>query len=175
MKKLKQLILLFTASCLLLVTFYSCSSNDDGGSNGAAGEGTIVAKIEGDTFTSMKITSFASVVTGGAQTTLTMQGNTSSQAINMIINGYEGVGTYQLSDSNVFVIASYMEPNINDPLNSQTWSAPYQDSGVVGEIKISEETDTNVIGTFQFTCKNSNDDSTKSVTEGSFNLVKQSF
>ena len=173
MKNLKQLILLFTA--ISLITAYSCSSSDDGGDNGSAGAGTITAKIEGSDFTSLKMTSMATVVTAGGQTTLTMQGNTSSQAINMIVNGYDGVGTYQISDSNVFIIASYIEPDVNNPLNSQTWSAPFQDSGVVGEIKISEETETNIIGTFHFTCKNSNDGSTKSITEGSFNLEKTTF
>lgn len=170
MKKLKQLVLLLTT--VSLITFLSCSTSDDGGKNGTAASGTITAKVDGKEFTSLKITSQASVVTVGEQTTITLQGNTSSQAINMIINGYDGVGTYQLSDNNVFIIASYTEPNINNPLDSKIWSAPYQDSGIVGEIKISEETDTNIIGTFSFTCKNSNDGTTKSITGGSFNLKK---
>src|SRR5690606_1689777 len=151
----------------------SCSSDDDGGGGGGAASGTITAKINGNSFTSLEMTSFANTTTGGGQTTLVMQGNTQSQAISMIINGYDGVGTYELSDDNVFRTASYIEPNISNPLESQTWSAPFQDSGVVGEIKISEETDTNIKGTFNFTCKNSNDGTTKNVTEGSFNLNKQ--
>ncbi len=173
MKTLKQFVLLLTSISLL--TFSSCSSSDDGGDAGAAASGTIAAKIDGQDFTSLKITSQASVVTAGGQTTITLQGNTSSQAINMVINAYDGVGTYQLSDDNVFIIASYIEPNVNSPLDSKIWSAPFQDSGTVGSIKISEETDTNIKGTFSFTCKNTNDGTTKDVTEGSFNLEKKTF
>lgn len=174
MRTLKHVTLLLM--CFSLITFTSCSNDDDGGDGGGGGgaaSGTITAKINGSSFTSLEMTSFANTTTGGGQTTLVMQGNTQSQAINMIINGYDGVGTYQLSDDNVFRSASYIEPNISDPMATQTWNAPFQDSGVVGEIKISEETDTNIKGTFNFTCKNSNDGTTKNVTEGSFNLNKQ--
>jgi hypothetical protein len=173
MKTLKHVTLLLM--CFSLITFSSCSDDDDGGDGGGGGaaSGTITAKINGSSFTSLEMTSFANSTTAGGQTTLIMQGNTQSQAISMIINGYDGVGTYELSDNNVFRTATYMEPNINDPLNSPTWSAPYQDSGMVGEIKISEETDTYVKGTFNFNCKNSNDGSIKNVTEGAFNLNKQ--
>ncbi len=171
MRKLNLTMLLIMMISVVTV-FTSCSSDDDGGSNGAAASGTITAKIDGTQFTSLEITSFANSTTVGGQTILILQGNTSEQAINMQITGYEGTGTYEISDANVFINASYIEPDINNPANSQTWSAPYQDSGVAGEIKISEETDTNVVGTFSFTCKNSNDDTTKTITEGSFNLEK---
>lgn len=170
MKNLRKfMLLLITVST---VTILSCSKDDDGGGGGAAAEGTIEAKINGSQFTSLEMTTFANVTSGGGITTMVLQGNTSSQAINMIINGYEGVGTYELSDSNVFISASYIEPNISDPMNSQTWNAPYEDSGVAGEINISEETDTHVIGTFSFTAKNTNDGSIKTISEGSFNIEK---
>ena len=68
------------------------------------------------------------------------------------------------------LVSLAVEANINNPMNSQTWSAPYQDSGVVGEVKISEKTDTKIKGTFNFKAKNSNDQSIKNITEGSFNL-----
>ena len=174
MKTLKHLTLLLM--CLSLITISSCSSDDDGGDGGGdqgAASGTITAKINGNSFTSLEMTSIASLANGGGQTTLTIQGNTQSQAFSMIINGYDGVGTYEISDSNVFRIASYIEPNISNPANTQTWSAPYENSGICGEIKISEETDSKIKGTFNFTCKNAEDDSTKNITEGSFNLTKQ--
>jgi hypothetical protein len=168
MRTLKQFMLLVMT--MSLVSLSSCSKDDDGGSGGNAAEGTITAKVNGNQFTSLEMTSFANLTTASGQTTLVMQGNTQSQAINMIINGYNGVGTYEISDSNVFIIASYIEPNISNPLNTQTWSAPFQNSGIVGEINVSEQTNTNIKGTFSFTCKNSNDGSTKDITEGSFNL-----
>lgn len=172
MRILKHVTLLLM--CFSLITFSSCSDDDDGGDGGGAtASGTITAKIDGSAFTSLEMTSFASITVAGGQTTLVMQGNTQSQGISMNLFAYDGVGTYQLYDDNVFRNATYIEPNISNPLNSQTWNAPYQDSGVVGEIKISEETDTAIKGTFSFTCKNANDGSSKSITEGTFNLNKQ--
>lgn len=170
MRNLKQIMLFVMIGSLITLT--SCSKDDDGGDGGDAAAGTIAAKINGSQFTSLEITSFAQLTTGSNQTTLVMQGNTQSQAINMLIIGYNGEGTYELSDNNVFTSASYIEPDINNPLNSQTWSAPYQNSGIIGEIKISEETTTTIKGTFHFTAKNTNDSSTKNITEGSFNLEK---
>jgi hypothetical protein len=168
MKTIKNFLL-----CLAVVSAFSilsCSSDDDGGDGGSAAAGTITAKIDGSSFTSLEITSFASKNSSGPTTTLILQGNTQSQAINLLINGYEGEGTYEITDANVFIVASYIEPNISDPMNTQTWSAPFSGSGVIGEIKISEETDSGVKGTFNFTGKNSQDDSQKVITEGSFNL-----
>ncbi|WP_142784011.1 DUF6252 family protein [Changchengzhania lutea] len=171
MRHLKKFMLLVMMGSLVIFT--SCSKDDDGGSGGAAGSGTITAKIDGTQFTSLNQTSFAQLTSGGGQTTLALQGNTSSQVISITMNGYDGLGTYEISDDSVFIVASYVEPNTNDPLNSKIWSAPYQNSGVIGEIKISEETDTNIKGTFSFTGKNNDDGSTKAVTEGAFNLTKK--
>lgn len=168
MKTFKHVFLSLITIASLSLT--GCSSDDDGGSGGDAGKGTIKAKVDGVQFTSLEITSIANKVTAGGVTTLTLQGNTSSQAITMIVIGYEGEGTYQISDSNVFISATYVEPNISDPLNSPTWSAPYQDSGIIGEINVSEETSDNIVGTFNFTAKSSADGSTKVITDGSFDL-----
>ncbi|WP_163517884.1 DUF6252 family protein [Gelidibacter japonicus] len=169
MKKLKKLLLI----TVVFASLMSCSKDDNGGDGSDAASGIIKAKVEGAQFSSMEITSFASKTSGGGQNTLVLQGNTASQGINITIFGYEGVGTYELKDSNVFIIASYIEPKISDPTNSPTWSAPYQDSGVVGEIKISEETSTHVIGTFKFKAKSTTNNSMKNITDGSFNLKKQ--
>lgn len=173
MRTLKQFMLFTMLFGALALT--SCSSDDDGGNpaNATAGEGTISAKIDGNSFTSLEITSMANKVNAGGQSTLVIQGNTQSQAFNFTLNGYDGVGTYEFTDANVFRVASYIEPNVSNPANSQTWSAPYENSGVAGEISISEETDSRIKGTFFFTGKNSNDGSTKSITEGSFNLSLQ--
>ena len=90
---------------------------------------------------------------------------------------YTGEGTYELGgDVLILHTASYTETDVdlNNPLNSTTeiWQAPYDDT-MVGEINISQETDTKVIGTFQFTAKNVNgDQSIKTITEGSFDLEK---
>src|SRR5690606_23784527 len=56
--------------CFSLITFSSCSSDDDGGGGGGAASGTITAKINGNSFTSLEMTSFANTTAGGGQTTL---------------------------------------------------------------------------------------------------------
>lgn len=165
---------MYKTICMVLVAaavLTGCSKDDDGGSGGTAAAGTVKAKVDGANFTSMEVTSAASETTVAGSTTITLQGSsTDGNAISIIINGFDGIGTYEISDSNVFVNATYLEANINDPMNSQTWSAPFQDSGVTGEIKVSEKTDTGIKGTFNFTAKNANDNSMKEITDGSFNL-----
>lgn len=170
MKTLNKTILVLLA--IVAVGFTSCSKDDDGGSDGAAAAGTVEAKVDGSAFKSMTQTSTASYVSAGGSATVTLQGSDASgKAIHIIIGGFDGEGTYQLSDSNVFISASYTEVNVNDPMNTQTWHAPYQDSGIVGEVKVSELTDTNIKGTFNFKGKNMGENgSIKNLTDGSYNL-----
>ncbi|MAP53961.1 DUF6252 family protein [Altibacter sp.] len=171
MKNFKKV--LFVLFISLAVT--ACKKDDEGGDDGQAGEGTVTAKVNGANFTSMSIASTASETNGGGSTTVTLQGSDASgKGIFLIINAFDGTGTYEITDANVFITASYVEANVNDPMNSQTWNAPYQNSGVVGEINVSEKTDTTIKGTFNFTCKNVNgDQSIKNITDGSFNLTIQ--
>lgn len=170
MKTLNKTFLVLLA--IAAVTFTSCSKDDEGGSGGEAAAGTIEAKVGGSTFKSMTQTSTASYVSGGGSTTVTLQGSDASgRAIYIAIGGFDGEGTYQLTDSNVFISAIYTEANVNDPMNTKTWNAPYQDSGIVGEVKISQITDSNIKGTFTFKGKNmAGDGSIKNLTDGSYNL-----
>ena len=80
MRTLKQFMLF--AALLGAFAFSSCSSDDDGGNPGdvTAGSGTISAKIDGNSFTSLEMTSIATKVNAGGQSTLVIQGNTQSQA-----------------------------------------------------------------------------------------------
>lgn len=174
MRTLKQFMVLVVA--ISVASFTSCKSDDDGGNPGGGGgtvSGTITANINGNQFTSLEITSFANLSSNGGNSTLIIQGNSQSQAISIIINGYDGVGTYEISDDNVFIVASYIEPNASNPANTQTWSAPFENSGIIGEISISAQTETNVQGTFNFDAKNNNDDTMKNITDGSFNVTLQ--
>ena len=171
MRKLKQFMLLVMT--MSLVTLTGCSSDDDGGSGGSAGSGTITAKVDGANFTSMEIASSATLANAG-QNLIIIGSNSSGKAFAMTIFGYEGTGTYEISGSNANS-ASYSETDVSDPANPTTeiWQSPYEDS-LLGEINISEETDTKVKGTFNFMCKNVNgDNSVKNITEGSFDLNKQ--
>ena len=166
------MLLLVIASAVTM----SCSKDDDGGGGGSAAEGTITAKVNGTTVTTLEMVTFANVESG----TLTMQGNTggtSSKAFVFTIFGYEGEGTYELGGgANVFNVASYQETEVDlaNPTapEIQIWSAPFDDT-VAGEINISEETETHIIGTFSFEAKDVNgDQSMRNITEGSFNIEK---
>ncbi|MEZ4802064.1 MAG: DUF6252 family protein [Gelidibacter sp.] len=174
MKNLRKFMLLVIA--VSAVSMVSCSKDDDGGGNGAAGEGTIVAKVNGTSVTTLDMVTFANVASG----TLSIQGNTggtSSKAFAFTIIGYDGEGSYPLGGgANVFNVASYIETevDVNNPTapEVQTWSAPFDDT-VAGEINISEETETHIKGTFSFQAKDVNgDQSMRNITEGSFNIEK---
>lgn len=175
MRNLRQFMLLVMT--VSLITLTSCSSDDDGGGPGNAGSGVLVAKVNGTSFQSLEISSSATVANGG-QNLIVIATNSDGNAFAFTILGYDGVGTYPLGGgANIFNSASYSETDVdlNNPQNSTTeiWQAPYEDA-VAGEIRISEETDTKVIGTFDFTCKNvGGDQSVKTITDGSFNLNKQ--
>lgn len=175
MRNLKQIMLLVMT--VSLVTLTGCKSDDDGGSSGSAASGTLTASVDGISFTSLEISSSATVANGG-QNLIIIASNSDGNAFAMTIFGYSGPGTYPLGGgANITNTASYTETDVdlNNPQNSTTeiWQAPF-DNMQVGEINISEETDTNVTGTFEFMCKNvGGDQSVKDITNGSFNLGKQ--
>ena len=175
MRTLKNIMLLIMT--MSLVTLTSCKSDDDGGNGGNAPSGTLTASVDGTSFQSLDISSSATVVNGG-DTLIIIASNSDGNAFAITIVGYSGPGTYPLGGGiNIFNSASYTETDVdlNNPMNSTTeiWQAPYDDTEV-GEINISEETDTKVIGTFNFSGKNVNgDQSVKNITNGSFNLDKQ--
>jgi hypothetical protein len=169
----------FICACFLVTsTFFvtSCSIDSDGGSGGSAAAGTIKAKVNGSNVTTLDITTFATQV-GSVMQIQGNTGGTSSKAFVLYITTLNGVGTYDigggvtgLGQANV----SYVETTVNlsNPTAPEikTWNAPYEGGEKVGEIKISEITSTNVKGTFFFTAKNVGDNSTKQITEGSFNI-----
>ena len=163
---------------LATVSLTSCSSDDDGGSAGGAASGTLSAKIDGASWQSLEISSSATIANNG-QNLIIIATNSDGKAFSFTVFGYDGVGTYDLDGSVIsnVNVASYTETDVdlNNPQNSTTeiWQAPY-DNSAVGFLKVAEETDTKLIGTFQFTCKNLNgDQSVKTITDGSFNLSKQ--
>lgn len=176
MKTLKNIYVLIMS--VALIGFTSCSSDDtSGGSNAALG--TVVASVDGTSFTSLDISSSATIVSqGGASNLIIIASNAEARAFAFTIVGYNGPGTYPFGGgANIFNSGSYTETNVDlaNPQNSTTeiWQAPY-DSNEVGSITITEETATEVRGNFEFMCKNVNgDQSIKSITNGSFNLTIQ--
>lgn len=171
MKTIKQLGLFAFLLAATSILNFSCKSDDDGGGGGAAAEGTISAKVNGNQFNSLSMTTSGTM----AGSTLSFLGSsTDGKAIQFVVNGIDGTGTYQIGGgANISVAASYTEVNINNPANTQIWQAPFDDS-VAGEISFSEVSANKVKGTFSFQCKNVNGDgSVKNVTEGSFNVNLQ--
>lgn len=171
--------ILLILSVVSLVTLTSCSKDDNGGDGGNAASGTLTAKVDGISYQSMEISSSATLATAGSVKNLVIiASNSDGNAFAITIFGYTGEGTYEITGANVGgVTASYTETDVNlsNPTASTTevWQAPYDNSSV-GSISISEESDTNVKGSFSFKCKNVNGDSSiKNVLEGSFNLSKQ--
>jgi hypothetical protein len=176
MKTLKNLLVL--AISISAFTFISCQSDDNGGGGGAVEAGTLTAQIDGVTFQSLEISSSATLANaGGTLNLVIIASNSDGNAFSIVIFGYDGTGTYDITGDNIAILntASYSETDISDPMNPSTeiWQAPF-DNTMVGSVSISEETDTNVKGTFSFTCKNVNGDgSVKTISDGSFDLDKQ--
>lgn len=175
MRLIKQSLFLMLLS---FVTIASCKKDDDGGETGPAAEGTIQASIDGKAFTSLSMVTFATKVSAGGSNIISFQGNnggTSSQAIVFTLNGITETGTYEIGGkSSISIVASYTETKVSlsnpGSPDISTWQAPYDDT-VAGEIKISELSDSKIVGTFHFKGKNTlGDSSVKEVKSGSFNI-----
>lgn len=166
MKKIKYVVII-----LLTIVSVACNkSDDDGGDNPQGGEGTFTASIGGTNF-SGSVAANATESNANGVTIITMlASDADGKAINIIINPFDGPGTYDISDDSVFTTASYTEADVNNPMNSMIWVAPYANSGMVGQINVSEKTDASIKGTFNFEGKLQNGDSLKNITNGAFNL-----
>lgn len=172
-------------SILLFITalsfgIISCSKDDDGGGGGSAAQGTITATVDGHRMTTMQITTLADISNQGNFKILSLQGNDSgnqpNRALSFNIIGYEGPGTYEIGQLGATTsLAQYIEVTVdpNNPTDIETnaWTTGL-DANTVGEMKVSEETDTHIIGTFHFKGK-SEDGTVKTISEGSFNVKLQ--
>lgn len=169
MKSLNKTILVLLA--VMAVSFTSCKKDDDGGGGGDAASGTVSAKVAGSSYNSDPALTSANLINAGGTSSIMITANTmNGRNITLTINsGYDGVGTYNIGGgANVFGNASYTEVDVANPMDAQTWVAPYDES-VAGEIKVSEVSATNIKGTFNFKGKNANG-TFKEITEGSFNV-----
>ncbi|HUH26274.1 MAG TPA: DUF6252 family protein [Flavobacterium sp.] len=164
MKKIKQLSkILFLG---LAFTVASCSSDSEGGSV-SAGEGTISAKVDGTTITSIPQATFAYSTSVGLQITGT---NNSAKNLAIQILTFDGVGKYNMGGNNSLAIGTYTEVDLNDPQNvNNVWMAPYNENMVDGFVDVTEVTATHVKGTFSFKAQNQTG-TVKDITNGSFNI-----
>src|SRR5574343_374668 len=118
MKTIKKIGLFFAIALVSLTT--SCSSDDNGGGGSNATLGTIRARVAGANYTSMEMGTFATRQVIGGLTTIIVQGSDASgKAIQIVITGYDGFGSYEISeDAAISTVASYIESNISNPMNS---------------------------------------------------------
>ena len=165
---------LYLAVICLSLVFTGCSKNNDDGGGTTAGSGTLTAKVDGSNF-SGDVVALATEITAGGVTTVRLQASDATgKAILILINAFNGVGTYEFSTaSSIAHIATYTEANISNPQATMSWVAPYASSGLVGQVVVSEKTATTVKGTFNFKGKEQNGSSIKDITEGSYNLEFQ--
>ena len=177
MRHLKQFMLLVMVGSLLSLT--SCSGDDDSsGSGEGASSGTMTAKIDGANYANTNNIGQATLAQLPQGDNLIVQSsNADGQSINLVIWNYTGPGTYDIDSSGTnpnTAIYTETDVDLNNPQNSttETWQAPYQNSEL-GTITITEETDSNVKGEFMFKAKLSTGNSVIDVTEGQFNLSKQ--
>ena len=172
MKTMKQSYLFVLVVIISGLFTFSCKSDDDGGGGGGAASGTMTAKVDGTTVSTIEMTTAAQISGGSLQITGNNGGTSDNKAFMLAIVSVDGAGTYPIGGgANVFNVASYTESNASNPSNPQVvvWSAPFDDTQV-GEINISELTDSRVKGTFSFQAKNP-DGNIKNITEGSFDVA----
>lgn len=169
MKNFKKSILVLMA--VVAVSLTSCKKDDDGGGGGGAASGTVQAKVGGSNYKSDSALTSAILTSSGGTSSVTITANTmNGRNITLsIIGGFDGEGTYNIGGgANVFGNASYTEIDVSNPTDAEIWVAPFDES-VAGEINISEVSDKNIKGTFNFRGKNE-DGSFKEITEGTFNV-----
>lgn len=160
-KKTMYLVMVLTA-----VLFTSCSSdddnNDDGGGGGSGGSEFLTCKVSGANFEAAQ----SPAVIVGAQISngvLAIHGGKNNgETIRITVGDYNGVGTYSAGET-ITGVNSMMFVTIS-PVAA--WTTIFELAS--GTVEITSDNGTTVEGTFSFDGYNAADQSTKSVTSGSF-------
>ncbi len=168
MKTLRKTIYL-SFVCLAMV-FASCSSDDDnndgdGGNGGNGGNGTstgtLTATVDGASFTSDPAFTQIQILNG----VLAITGPKAQETIQFNVTSFDGTGTYAVSPTTVASYGITNDPN--DPINSTVVYIAISD----GQLEITEDTGSNMKGTFSFVGVNVEDPSdTVNVTNGAFDI-----
>ena len=159
MKTLKILSLFLLASMVLV----SCKKDDDGGDDPQAASGTLMASVDGTSFESDASLTQVQVLNNGS--VLAITGPKAQETIQFNVNAYSGVGTYDVSPTTIASYGIVTDPS--DPVGSVITYVAVTD----GELRISEDTGSNIQGTFSFVGVNPLDTSdTVTVRNGSFNI-----
>ncbi|MBZ0328351.1 MAG: hypothetical protein K8F54_12140 [Altibacter sp.] len=168
MKMFKNVILILMMS--LAVT--ACKKDDDGGDGGGGAVGSFSAKVDGQTFEGLEGTVAAQVSDAGTSQVIAVSGGTAnSENLQMIVQNFTGVGTYELSFLNIGTYSYLPDPSNPDPNTVVIYSTLGDAQSINGEVNISSYDGDTVEGTFSFTGFNINDiGDTVSVTSGAFNI-----
>ncbi len=171
---MKSNFLLIGAFFLFLTfSFTSCSEDDGDGGGGTAAAGTVKANVDGFNFESQPMASSLSVVSGGTgQTMFITATDFEGRNLTLQIIGYNGEGSYDIGGSNTILVnATWVEVDVNNPTNSETWISPYDGDAVRGFIDVDSDSGSNMTGTFEFTAGgNAGGGGVINITNGSFNL-----
>lgn len=150
MKSIKTLLSILAFSFVLT----SCSKDDDGP---ASGNGTLTAKVDGNSFNSTL--AVQAVATSGA---LSIGGTGSDGQINIMIPSFSGPATFNIASGGA--LANYTLTT--SPYTS--WSASMIAGS--GSVVITDYSGGRVKGTFSFTGVTSGAASSKTITEGKFDI-----
>ncbi|HIB49556.1 MAG TPA: hypothetical protein EYN07_00640 [Flavobacteriaceae bacterium] len=166
MKRIKQFCLILLVG--LAVT--ACKKDDDGGEDPAAGTGTLTASIDGAGLTA-DIAVQAQITMSAQGDVLAISGGTSqSENLQMIIQNFDGAGTYELNFLNIGTYSYLPDPSNPDPSTVVIYTT-VNGTQSEGELRVSSFDGNTIVGTFNFTGYNANDMSdTVAVTAGEFNL-----
>ena len=168
MKMLKKISILLFISMVIL----ACSKDDDGGDDPQNGSGDFTAKVDGNSFKGISGTVKALVTNNGAGQTLAVSGGTNkSENLQMIIQGFDGEGTYQLNFTNIGTYSYLPDPNNPDPNTVVVFTTVGDAQSNNGELKVSSFDGETIKGTFTFTAYNLDDiTDTVTVNDGAFNI-----
>jgi hypothetical protein len=156
MKNFKKVFLF-----MFIAVLVSCSDSADE-DLGISGDGSLSAKVDNATFTSMSV-SVAAVVSNGI---LSVQGsNSSGEYVRILISNYSGTGTY--TTGTVVTDPSSFSYGTVNPV--ATWISTFNLGS--GTIEITEDNSTAISGTFSFTGVNQGS-ANKVITEGVFSAPK---
>ncbi|MAZ73445.1 MAG: hypothetical protein CMC70_09900 [Flavobacteriaceae bacterium] len=150
---------------LMSLTVVACKKDDDGGDDPQAGEGTLTAKVDGANYTAtLGVTALLSG-SGDNQAFAISGGTADSENLQIIITGFDGAGTYDISLLNIGTYSYLPDPSNPDPSTVVIYTASS------GELNLSSFDGNTAQGTFNFSAANLNNPSdTVEVTNGEFNI-----
>ncbi len=162
MKKLTYLLLMIAA-----VSFTACSNNDDDNNDGDGntGEEYLTAKVDGVNFEAAQTPAVIVSATNQNGVLVVQGGQNDSQTIRINIFNYNGVGSYTSGDN--ITNTNSMSYSTLSPVVSWVSSL---DTGS-GTLQVTSDDGTTIEGTFSFEGYNSEDGTTKNITDGKFKAI----